>query len=98
MRICKSGGSTEEAQAKIGEEVASALIKYVNQGSSMGSVNFPQLDMPAGSPYHRITNIHLNHPGVLRVAFFLVSFLSFTLRRCKFKALKFDTCFHRIST
>ena len=36
------GGSTEEAQAAIGVEVASALIKFINVGSSVGAVNFPQ--------------------------------------------------------
>lgn len=37
------GGSTEEAQAAIGQEVATALIKFVNQGSTAGAVNFPQV-------------------------------------------------------
>ena len=46
------GGSTEEAQAAIGREVATALVKYVNTGSTAGAVNFPQvcflLDLGAG--------------------------------------------------
>ena len=37
------GGSTEEAQAAIGREVANALVKYVNTGSTAGAVNFPQV-------------------------------------------------------
>ncbi len=37
------GGSTEEAQAAIGREVATALIKYVNTGTTAGAVNFPQV-------------------------------------------------------
>ena len=37
------GGSTEEAQAAIGREVASSLIRFVNRGTSTGAVNFPQV-------------------------------------------------------
>ncbi len=37
------GGSTEEAQAAIGREVATSLIKYVNRGTTTGAVNFPQV-------------------------------------------------------
>jgi len=39
------GGSTEEAQSKIGEEVASTILKLVNSGSTHGSVNFPEADL-----------------------------------------------------
>lgn len=59
------GGSTSEAQRNIGIEVASALVKYVNQGSSVGAVNFPNLDIPPSPRCHRILNIHKNVPGVL---------------------------------
>jgi hypothetical protein len=37
------GGSTEEAQAAIGREVAAALIKFVNRGATSGAVNFPEV-------------------------------------------------------
>lgn len=37
------GGSTEEAQAAIGREVAAALVRFVNRGTSTGAVNFPQV-------------------------------------------------------
>jgi D-3-phosphoglycerate dehydrogenase len=37
------GGSTEEAQAAIGREVATSLIKYVNRGTTAGAVNFPEV-------------------------------------------------------
>ncbi|KAK9835410.1 hypothetical protein WJX81_007860 [Elliptochloris bilobata] len=60
------GGSTEEAQAAIGLEVASALIKYINIGSSAGAVNFPQMDHPEDEDSHRVLNVHHNVPGVLR--------------------------------
>ena len=41
------GGSTEEAQAAIGREVALALVKYVSTGSTAGAVNFPQASCQA---------------------------------------------------
>jgi len=61
------GGSTEEAQAAIGVEVARKVITYINGGSSLGSVNFPEVDLPPLKPaHHRVLNIHNNVPGVLR--------------------------------
>ncbi|CAL5222020.1 g4310 [Coccomyxa viridis] len=60
------GGSTEEAQAAIGREVAYALVKYVNTGSTAGAVNFPQMDFPTLPGSHRILNVHQNVPGVLK--------------------------------
>ncbi len=59
------GGSTEEAQEAIGREVASALLKYVNSGSTTGSVNFPQVEPSLLKDCHRILNVHRNIPGVL---------------------------------
>merc|ERR1719497_64356 len=61
------GGSTEEAQAKIGEEVASALLKCINEGSTHGAVNFPEVDMKidSGARTHRVLCIHDNKPGVM---------------------------------
>jgi D-3-phosphoglycerate dehydrogenase len=60
------GGSTEEAQEAIGREVSTALTKWINQGSTLGAVNFPQVDLPITRDAHRILNIHRNVPGVLR--------------------------------
>jgi D-3-phosphoglycerate dehydrogenase len=67
------GGSTEEAQAAIGSEVASAMVKFLNSGSSTGSVNFPEVDlkaarMPDGQRGFlcRLLNVHHNVPGVLK--------------------------------
>ena len=59
------GGSTEEAQLNIGIEVASALVKFANEGATTGSVNFPQLEIPLATGQHRILNVHRNVPGVL---------------------------------
>jgi len=58
------GGSTEEAQANIGLEVASALTRYLDAGVTLGSVTLPELDAPANTGC-RIVNIHRNVPGVL---------------------------------
>jgi D-3-phosphoglycerate dehydrogenase len=60
------GGSTGEAQASIGREVATSLIRFVNAGATTGAVNFPQLEMPQVPGRHRILNVHRNVPGVLR--------------------------------
>lgn len=60
------GGSTEEAQENIGREVAGTIIKYINNGNTSGSVNFPQVDVPHQRDNHRVLNIHKNVPGVLR--------------------------------
>jgi D-3-phosphoglycerate dehydrogenase len=60
------GGSTSEAQAAIGREVATALVKFVNSGSTTGTVNFPVIEAPELRGAHRILNVHRNVPGVLR--------------------------------
>ncbi len=60
------GGSTTEAQANIGREVAASLIKYTNSGGTTGAVNFPSVELPQISGAHRILNVHRNVPGVLR--------------------------------
>lgn len=60
------GGSTGEAQAAIGREVAISLVKFVNGGATSGAVNFPQIELPQESGTHRILNVHRNVPGVMR--------------------------------
>ena len=59
------GGSTMEAQAGIGVEVAEKLVKYSDNGSTLMSVNFPQVALPTHDGRHRILHIHHNQPGVL---------------------------------
>ena len=59
-------GSTGEAQAAIGREVAGSLIKLMNAGATTGAVNFPQVELPPVAGSHRILNAHRNVPGVLR--------------------------------
>ncbi len=60
------GGSTEEAQANIGREVAGSLIRYLSQGATTGAVNFPAIELLPNPGTHRLLNIHRNVPGVLR--------------------------------
>ncbi|OBT65955.1 D-3-phosphoglycerate dehydrogenase [Pseudogymnoascus sp. 23342-1-I1] len=64
------GGSTEEAQRAIGVEVADALVRYVNQGVTLGAVNLPEVNLRSltlDEPSHaRVIYIHHNVPGVLR--------------------------------
>ncbi|MFN8847980.1 MAG: phosphoglycerate dehydrogenase [Bdellovibrionales bacterium] len=59
------GGSTEEAQYSIGLEVAESFRKFLEFGSTYGSVNFPQIDLQKSSGVKRILNVHRNEPGVL---------------------------------
>lgn len=60
------GGSTEEAQRSIGNEVAKSFIDYLLLGSTEGAVNFPEISVSEISrETSRITNIHQNQPGVL---------------------------------
>jgi D-3-phosphoglycerate dehydrogenase len=59
------GGSTEEAQANIGLDVTSKLIKYLELGASNGSHTIPPVDLPPQAATHRILHIHKNIPGVL---------------------------------
>lgn len=59
------GGSTSEAQFNIGQEVANSLIRFTDTGSTSGSVNFPQVELPVLEGSHRVLNIHKNVPGVL---------------------------------
>ncbi|MVM28947.1 phosphoglycerate dehydrogenase [Spirosoma sp. HMF4905] len=59
------GGSTEEAQANIGNFVPAKLLEYINNGSTYGSVNFPELQLPMLKGAHRLLHIHANVPGIL---------------------------------
>ena len=59
------GGSTVEAQVSIAEDVTEKLIHYSDIGSTVQSVNFPEVALPELSGLHRIIHIHRNVPGVL---------------------------------
>jgi D-3-phosphoglycerate dehydrogenase len=59
------GGSTEEAQQNIGEDVSQKLLHYLEKGMSTGSHSMPSLSLPPHEGAHRILHIHRNVPGVL---------------------------------
>ena len=59
------GGSTEEAQTNIGEDVSDKLFHYLENGVTIGSHTVPELNLPLQEGTHRILHIHNNVPGVL---------------------------------
>ena len=59
------GGSTEEAQQNIGEDVSIKLFNYLEKGMTNGSHTVPALALPPQEGSHRILHIHNNVPGVL---------------------------------
>ena len=59
------GGSTQEAQHNIGDDVSAKLFNYLEKGVSFGSHTIPGLSLPAQEGTHRILHIHQNVPGVL---------------------------------
>ena len=59
------GGSTQEAQERIGSEVARKLVDYSDIGSTVGAVNFPQVQLPARPTGTRFIHVQRNLPGML---------------------------------
>ena len=59
------GGSTEEAQQNIGEDVSNKLLNFLEKGITFGSHTVPALSLPPQAGAHRILHIHRNVPGVL---------------------------------
>lgn len=59
------GGSTAEAQANIGTEVANKFVKYSDNGSTLSAVNFPEVSLPVHTKAKRLLHIHENRPGIL---------------------------------
>ena len=59
------GGSTEEAQERIGSEVARKLADYADTGATFGAVGFPQVQLPPHVGGTRFVHMHRNVPGVL---------------------------------
>jgi D-3-phosphoglycerate dehydrogenase len=60
------GGSTEEAQERIGAEVARKFVEYSDVGSTVGAVNFPQVQLPTRPAGTRFIQVQRNIPGELR--------------------------------
>lgn len=59
------GGSTEEAQHNIGEDVSAKMLNYLETGATTGSHTIPELSLSQQEKTHRILHIHNNIPGVL---------------------------------
>ncbi len=59
------GGSTTEAQERIGLEVARKLVEYSDIGSTLGAVNFPPVQLPERAHGARFIHVHENQPGML---------------------------------
>ncbi|RKR07370.1 D-3-phosphoglycerate dehydrogenase [Kushneria sinocarnis] len=59
------GGSTVEAQENIGVEVSDKLVTFSDNGTTITSVNFPEVALPSHPDKHRLLHIHRNVPGVL---------------------------------
>jgi D-3-phosphoglycerate dehydrogenase len=75
------GGSTIEAQEAIGQQVATALVRFVNVGATGEAVNFPRVEVEPEPGTHRILNAHRNVPGVLRDINRIVSDVSANVHR-----------------
>jgi D-3-phosphoglycerate dehydrogenase / 2-oxoglutarate reductase len=60
------GGNTLEAQENIGMEVAEKLVRYSDNGSTIGAVNFPQISLQPNLNKQRFLHIHQNMPGLLK--------------------------------
>jgi len=60
------GGSTLEAQEAIGREVSASLARFAHTGATVGSVNFPPVDLARTPNTWRLINVHQNVPGVMR--------------------------------
>ena len=59
------GGSTEEAQRDIADFVPHKIMDYINSGTTVDAVNFPNIRLPKQNKAHRFLHIHKNVPGVM---------------------------------
>jgi len=59
------GGSTEEAQRNIADFVPNKIMDYINAGSTVDAVNFPNIRLPKQQNAHRFLHIHKNVPGIM---------------------------------
>ncbi|MDP1727332.1 MAG: HAD-IB family phosphatase [Bacteroidota bacterium] len=57
--------ATEQTQQNISEMLCEKIIAYINTGNTAGSVNFPELNLPAQQQSQRFIHVHENKPGVL---------------------------------
>lgn len=59
------GGSTEEAQENIGQEVTEKLVRYSDTGATLSAKNFPEVSLPEHKDRSRLLHIHKNQPGIM---------------------------------
>ncbi len=59
------GGSTQEAQRNIADFVPNKIMEYINSGSTVDAVNFPNIRLPKQNKAHRFLHIHKNVPGIM---------------------------------
>ena len=59
------GGSTEEAQRDIADFVPNKIMDYINSGTTVDAVNFPNIRLPKQNKAHRFLHIHKNVPGIM---------------------------------
>ena len=59
------GGSTEEAQRDIADFVPKKIMDYINSGTTVDAVNFPNIQLPKQNKAHRFLHIHKNVPGIM---------------------------------
>lgn len=57
------GGSTQEAQEKIGQEVSQSLIGFIRKGSTSRNHALPSLDLASLEAPMRLVNLHRNVSG-----------------------------------
>ena len=60
------GGSTIEAQERIGREVGNKFIEYSDVGSTLSAVNFPEVQLPIRLKGTRYMHVHQNIPGIMQ--------------------------------
>jgi D-3-phosphoglycerate dehydrogenase len=58
-------GNTQEAEQDICHFVARKIIQYINTGTTYGSINLPEIQLPELQSAHRIMHIHENVKGIL---------------------------------
>jgi D-3-phosphoglycerate dehydrogenase len=58
-------GNTQEAEQDISHFVARKIIQYINTGTTYGSINLPEIQLPELQSAHRIMHIHENVKGIL---------------------------------
>lgn len=83
------GGSTEEAQINIAQDVAGRLKDYIVHGDSSGSVNFPNISpLPKKETCSRISNIHKNISGSLTKINTIISNLNLNVENQHLSTIK----------